>query len=311
MTDSYLVSMNDPETFKVGEKAIFKGEAGLKVGSIELVVDGFPIGRAGFGRSSGDRKLWELEYTFNGAGKSRILMLIVTDSIGTVIQTRKQFINVEPAIKIEPKPEINLKLVTSAVTHVTRGPMDCVGLVVHYTATNMKSKASDVIRMASDGNHPAYAYWVLDYDGTIYKTHELNRWGYHCGAYEYHSKMLGLEIMCAGKLVEKDGKLYPWYNIKKGVVIGPEFPRDKARWFEGSKTQIPGWYIPYTEAQEKSLFALVQYLKDNCKNFKIDNVLGHDEIMTAKGWRGEKQDPGGSLSMDMPTFREYLKKVIV
>lgn len=64
----------------------------------------------------------------------------------------------------------------------------------------------------------------------------------------------------------------------------------------------PGTYQAYTEAQELALINLCYYLKKNCPGFSFDNVVGHDEIAPTR-----KSDPGASLSMTMPKFRQYLK----
>jgi hypothetical protein len=51
---------------------------------------------------------------------------------------------------------------------------------------------------------------------------------------------------------------------------------------------------------------------NNPKIFDFDKVLGHHEVSGRVGlgyWR--KIDPGGSLSMPMREYREYLKKLYI
>ena len=149
-------------------------------------------------------------------------------------------------------------------------------------------------------------------DGTVYATTELNEHGYHNGMYK-HKNHLGVEVSGCGKLTKIGDDFWAWYDLKNGVPKPgtKPWPKDDIRYFEGSKTQVRGHYAKFTIAQEKAMVGLVQYVKDRCPGFSIDNVVGHDSCMAEMGWYGEKQDPGGSLSMSIEEFREYLKKVIV
>jgi len=308
MADSYHVTLEDiPTDIKVGVPVTLRGESGLKVDNVSLYIDGFPIGEAGFGRPGPETKSWVLEYTFNGSGKGRLLQLVVKDSVGTIFQTRKQFLDVEPAIKIEPKPEtkpsgkFQVKIVESEIRHAVRWNNDLVGIVFHYSAGRPENNPSGLLEM---GVKNGYTYWALTPDGTVYKTHSLREFGYHVGMYR-HKNHLGVEIASPGKLVEKGGRHYAWYDLNN------PWPEDQVRYFEGSKTQIKGYYAKFTKEQEAAMVGLVQYVKDHCPKFTIENVVAHDECMSEMGWYGEKQDVGGSLSMSIEDFRAYLKKVIV
>jgi len=313
--DSYFVRMEDPKEIKVGVPTVFWGECGLGIAGITLLVDGFEIGEATKIETAdtikNNYRTWNLSYTFKGAGDARSLQVLANDLEGpaSYVCMRAQEIKVEPAAKevtTPTKPSSTLKIVESKVRHTTQGAMDCEGLIVHYTAGQQTTDPSGAIGMANDSEHAPYAYWVLASDGTIYKTHELNRWGYHCGTY-HHRTHLGIEIMCPGKLVKVGENFYPWYNLDRtGNPKGNPWPSDRVRYFGGNDVQTKGFYAKYTDEQEKALVGLVQYLKDNCKNFSINNVLGHDEILP-----DYKDDPGGSLSMSMTDFRAHLKKVII
>lgn len=312
--DSFFVRMEDPKEIKVGVPTVFWGECGLGIAGITLMVDGFEIGKAIFIETADFLKLgyrtWKLTYTFKGAGKARALQILANDSKGSAsfVCIRKQDLKVEAANE-ESKPvptKPTVKIVESKVRHVTQGDMELEGLVVHYTAGQQHPDASGAISMANDPEHAPYAYWVLASDGVIYKTHELNRWGYHC-ATRHHRTHLGIEIMCPGKLVKFDGQFYPWFNLDRtGNPKGPAWPENQVRQFLGNSLQTAGYYAKYTDAQEKALVGLIQYLKDTQPKFSLENVVGHDEILP-----DYKDDPGGSLSMSMKDFREYLKKVII
>jgi N-acetyl-anhydromuramyl-L-alanine amidase AmpD len=308
MTDSYFVLINDlDKDIKVGIPYTLKGEAGIEVDEIEFYVDGFNIGNAGFGRppASGDYKLWELTYTFNGSGKGRKLVAIAKANGETVCVCNRVF-DVAAEEVVKPVGKFPVKIVESKVRHTTQGAMILEGLVVHYTAGRQSTDPSGTIAMANDPDHAPYAFWVMASDGVVYKTHELNRWGYHCATY-HHRTHLGIEIQCPGKLTKHEGKFYAWFDLdRSGNPRGPAWPEDQVRYFKGNALQTPGYYAKYTDAQEKALVGLVQFLKDTQPKFSIDNVVGHDCILP-----DYKDDPGGSLSMDMPAFREYLKRVIV
>lgn len=299
--DSFFTVLNDiPTDIKVGVPVTFKGEAGLKVDNIELYVDGFRIGEAGFGRPSPTQKYWELTYTFTGHGKRSLIMSSKSGS--EVISNRFQSFFVAPKEVTTPtKPTPTLKIVNSDIQHIARWNNKLIGVVLHYSAGRQIEDARGLLEL---GVRNGYTYWALNSKGVFHKTHELNEFGYHVGMYR-HKNHLGVEIMCPGKLTPKDGEFYPWYDLRT------PWPKDQVRYFEGSKTQVRGHYAKFTNDQEEAIVELVHYLKKNCPGFSIDNVVSHDECMAEIGLYGEKQDVGGSLSMTMPAFREYLKKVIV
>lgn len=169
---------------------------------------------------------------------------------------------------------------------------DPKGLIVHYHAGHVDDRLNSYSTIKS-GIRNGYTYWCMEEDGTVYMPHEATKHGYHCGTRE-NSNHLGIEIMCSGKLSKgKDGKYRTWFD----KVI----PEDRIRYadYEG---QEKGFYMTYTKEQEESLIDLCYWLKDTYPSFSFDNVLGHDEVA-----RGRKNDPGGSLSMSMKDFRQFLK----
>jgi N-acetyl-anhydromuramyl-L-alanine amidase AmpD len=320
--DSYFVRMEDPKEIKVGEKVVFWGECGLGIAGITLTVDGFEIGKASLLETADGLKMgyrtWNLAYTFKGAGAARSLQVLANDLKGSAsyVCKRSQEIKVEPA-KEEGKPSEPVKkkfpvtIVESKVRHVTRWDMECESLLIHYTAGRQIADPTGSINMANDPDHSAYCYWVMASDGIVYKTHELNRGGYHSGTF-HHRTYLGIEVMCPGRLTKFENNWYPWYNIdRSGIPKGDPWPEDQIRYFKGNSTQIEGHYAKYTEAQEAALVGLVQYLKDNCPKFSIDKIRGHDTACFEAGYPGAKNDPGGSLSMSIPDYIKYLKTVIV
>lgn len=171
------------------------------------------------------------------------------------------------------------------------------GLVVHYTVSN-RSKASaigNVKYLASKG----FGCMVMDEDGTIYIPEDfdvLKDWGQHAGVSRWDgssyvsSRFAGMEICCWGR----------------GSKVGP------FRESNGQDNIISGKYQTFTDAQEDELinFCLwaltVNPMFRSANILSMENVVGHDEVRAAAGKKGDKTDPGASLSMTMPKFREFL-----
>lgn len=67
-----------------------------------------------------------------------------------------------------------------------------------------------------------------------------------------------------------------------------------------------------TATQESALTALLLWMhQNNPRVFRIENVVGHDEVaVDGNGTEpGRKQDPGASLSLYMPAFRTKLQQL--
>lgn len=165
------------------------------------------------------------------------------------------------------------------------------GLTVHYTVSG-NAPTGVVNWLAEQG----YGCMVMDYDGVIYIPEDfdvLKSWGYHSGVSKWNGRssvsdvFAGMEICCWGK----NSKVGPIREVttEQGYVVA-------------------GTYQQYTEAQEKSLINFCLWAKKQNPEFSFDNVVGHDELRREAGKPGDKQDPGGSLSITMPTLRELLKK---
>lgn len=170
------------------------------------------------------------------------------------------------------------------------------GLVVHYTVSGRtESSAKGVIGWLRD---QGYGCMVMDENGKIYIPEGFDvfkSWGYHAGVSKWAGRssvsdvFAGMEI-CNWGLNSKVG---PYREVKnsQGYVVS-------------------GKYQAYTEAQEKALTNFILWAKSKNPEFKLDNVVGHDELRREAGKPGDKADPGGSLSMTMPKYREYLKKLV-
>lgn len=181
-----------------------------------------------------------------------------------------------------------------------------IGAVVHFTAGRYGESGFEF------GFDMGYCYFHIDYDGTITQAFPLNKWGYHCGESSWpplgkslSSKLVGIEVACAGKLEKakcpfsNSGVFKAWFHKNPSEY----FQETEVRYMNKSEIPVPGFYHKFTKQQETSLVTLLLWLKSNNESvFSFDNVLGHDEISPMR-----KNDPGASLSMPMPKFREFLK----
>lgn len=203
------------------------------------------------------------------------------------------------------------------------------GLVVHFTAgwaikrgiwpfafpllspSDMKSKVTKMareyaLRTAKGGAKSGYNFLVMDVFGNIYQSRPLSKYGYHAGksywsgiGHSVSSKLAGVEILNAGKLEDRNGKWFTWFNL--------EVPTEHTRpYYEGDK--YIGTFCKYTAEQERSLKKLCNELlayspirENGSRVFDIRYVVGHHEVAPNR-----KNDPMGSLSISMDKFREDL-----
>ncbi len=176
------------------------------------------------------------------------------------------------------------------------------GAVVHFTAGAYGLSELDLARQCG------YAYFLVDERGGVHQGFPLDRWGSHAGRSAWPGlgpngvsrHLVGIEVDCAGLLApDGHGAFKTWWGKSIAAadvrVVSP---------VPGTKdNRAAGAYHRYTEAQEAALVDLLLWLKANAPDvFDLELVLGHDEVSP-----GRKQDPGGSLSMPMPSLRALLK----
>lgn len=179
-----------------------------------------------------------------------------------------------------------------------------MGAVVHFTAGRSKAGDEDAKNTVSWLRNEGLAAFVISSTGNIFQALDLTKWGYHAGASEYptlgtgvSSKLVGIEICCAGNVEDLGGSYKSWF--------GEKYVEGEVRKSHDNANIHAGAYHKYTQAQENALIQLLLWLKSNNPSvFDFDFVLGHDECCAP---RGRKVDPGASLSMTMPEFRELLK----
>lgn len=247
-------------------------------------------------------------------------LIRILESLKALFEAKKpelpQIENISP-IKLEPKPtELLLdqrehtpaefgdwypKAIKSKHILKTKGKYAKgypLGAVIHFSAGH--DGAENLLSWAKT---KGFCFFAIQKDGKVFQGHPIREWGYHAGESRWtglfggvSDDLVGIEITSAGKLTEKDGKLWTYW--------AKEIPKDKARFTKGKDNQERGWYEAFTPEQEQSLIELLTWLKSQAPDvFSYDLVLGHDEVSP-----GRKNDPGAALSMTMPEFRDLLKK---
>lgn len=191
------------------------------------------------------------------------------------------------------------------------------GAVIHFTGGRFENGKLDAINSIKEGIKNNYTYLCIARTGEIIQAHPVTEWGYHCGESSWNKvqrelqlwgtcndDLIGIEMCNAGQLqVKNGGRFYTWY--------GEEIPKSETRYVYEPEYGCPtGFYHKYSPRQEESLAKLLMWLKanDTTDLFSFDHVLGHCEIsgkLELGYWR--KSDPGGSLSMPLKHFRQYLK----
>lgn len=174
------------------------------------------------------------------------------------------------------------------------------GAVIHFTAGRCDTEA-DALGSLNWGMQEGYTFFVIGPTGKVYQRFPLNRWGYHAGKSHWptlgssvSNRLVGIEVACAGK-VDNNGKA--WF--------GQKFSAERLRFADKSFGSEVGYYVKYTEQQERALQELLLWLHNNNPQvFSFDYVLAHHEISP-----GRKNDCGGSLSLPMPQYRKHLRSL--
>ena len=186
------------------------------------------------------------------------------------------------------------------------------GAVVHFDASHWKTD-DNTRNVMKYGKDKGYAYLEICYSGRILQAHPVNEWGNHGGVSGWKGlvgnvsdDLIGIEMANPGKLELKNGRYVSWY--------GESIPGTLVRHVTEAEYGCPtGYYMKYSEEQEKSLIKLLIWLKlnDPYGVFSFDNTVGHHECAGKLGiGYFRKPDPGGALSVPMPKLREILKKSV-
>lgn len=192
------------------------------------------------------------------------------------------------------------------------------GAIVHYTAGRDYSE-SDAVNTLKWSTEQGYCFFVIGPTGIVYQSFPLSHWGYHAGKSNYKGLgdgvsqfLVGIEVVNAGSVKPIDDKYAAWfhmtdgYNPKNGIKKSSQlFYNDEVRSVEVDHLTYvqKGVYRKFTPHQEQSLTQLILWMKRIRPDvFNLDFVLGHSEVSPFR-----KIDPGGSISMSMSDYRNYLK----
>lgn len=174
------------------------------------------------------------------------------------------------------------------------GPLDALGVTVHYTADGTVTQTVDALKKAGLGYHV-----IIDRDGMVYQTTYLSQRVHHAGEASWLGKSpnrhhVAVAVSSWGVVGLKDKKYTTWAGRE---IPATEVARRKGNLGPGDYN----WHAA-TGAQERALLMFLRWCV--MKGISPDAVCGHDECATPKG---RKADPGGVLSLTMAEVRNVLK----
>lgn len=177
------------------------------------------------------------------------------------------------------------------------------GVLIHTTAGRSLKGRSDAVATLKYMADNGLGCIVMDKDGKLYRAEnqDLDTVAWHAGNSKFQDVtglsqyLIGLEICCAGKLVDKNTA---WF--------GEKYPDDQVRHIPTKKDNIwPGYYHKMTNAQEESLINFCLWQLSENPEFRLSWILSHDQVCVPAG---RKTDCGGSLSYTIPEFQAMLAK---
>ena len=189
------------------------------------------------------------------------------------------------------------------------------GAVVHFAAGRSSRDFLDAEATIRYSVERRLGYhFAISTSGRVYQLVDLDRWGTHAGRSAYpglgsnvSSSLVGIELTNAGVVSKANGEFAPWWSSqisdenRKTILTDNEVRRVAQR----DNIQSAGYYMKFTRAQEVSLTNLILWLERQRPDvFSFDFVVGHDEVS-----QGRKNDPGGALSITMPEYRGFLKRI--
>lgn len=158
-------------------------------------------------------------------------------------------------------------------------------LILHYTA--MGSTAS-AVRLLMDPRRQVSAHLVVGRDGRIWQLLPFDTIGWHAGRSrwgdrsEFNRCSIGIEIDNAGRLHERDGKLYSWFER--------EIARQEAVQATHRHETEVCWWQKFPDLQLQRVEQLCEVL---AATYSLQLILGHEEVAPQR-----KADPGPAFPLD-------------
>lgn len=231
------------------------------------------------------------------------------------ISERPKYKPKDPVIKQSPS---KVKVKGSFKTKTGYFDMICIHYHAGVEDESSRKDADNILKyLGSQG----YGCIAQDHDGTFYIPSNLDfesQWGSNIGKSRFGNRTsisqyaVGIEVINSGKLVKYGTGYYAWYDLKYnssnrpiGVKSGKSSHPNPRIITNKRDNHLVGAWDPYTQDQEDGL---IDFCVHYCKKFNIpvSHIVGHD---TVAGYRG-KTDPGGSLSMTIPEFREVIQSYL-
>lgn len=158
-------------------------------------------------------------------------------------------------------------------------------LVMHYTAG--RSGVSSV-NWLTNPEAKASAHLVISRDGTITQLVPFNRVAWHAGTSQWEG-LSGMNNHSIGIELDNAGVLTCQGNIWKAWFGGEYHDEDVVEAIHKHETEMRGWH-GYTEKQTAAAIEVGRAL---VKQYKLKDVIGHDDIAP-----GRKRDPGPAFPME-------------
>lgn len=164
-------------------------------------------------------------------------------------------------------------------------------IVLHYTVV---MGFQECVEWFCDPEKQVSAHFVIGRSGEIAQIVACDQKAWHCGASHWgelsglNSHAIGIEMVNAGKLEIRDGKIESWF--------GTPIPEEEIIWAQHDNEDAPAPWHKFTEAQIRSAQDLCTKIM---QSYPIKDILGHDQIAP-----GRKIDPGPAF--DLEHFKEFL-----
>lgn len=170
-------------------------------------------------------------------------------------------------------------------------------IIIHYTAMNdAKAAVNSLSKKKASGNN-ASAHLVIGKKGEIWQLAPFNYRTWHAGTSMYNGRKsynqfsIGIEIDNLGWLDEyESGKYYSRPELLKLTKPITRKPTEVINKKHNNPNVRKVFWDKYTPEQIDTVYEICELI---CKNYKIKEVLGHEEIAPNR-----KLDPGPDFPLD-------------